>query len=507
MKLLLSDGTAVAVSSYEKTSTAVNGNTVDAISITTEKTTLEKVKKLFADSDNLAVIHMYSNENILIDTFNGYQIRKSIALGENDTSFIVLLAKSSEVNEQLAQFSLDMTNMRETISTMNSSINTLKKKMEDLILVQEDDGKKFSAQVNTIKELTDAVNTMKESDSDRNDTIKNLEIDFEKIVESFNSFADTANQIAASYNSMTESINATNENSANALKNVDVAVNRMISYSDSIEYLQNLMNEVKELATDNDQKVINYGNTSSILTENVNNAKLSVEKFEEKLSETNGNVREVLGKIDDADKSIRSINDNMIIIEENVNSLEEEHTKSLNDIDALASRVSNIEPVTDYTTLSLEDAKKFRIEESKVALATYLDEHPITSTCHGGVSGQYSITSEKQSFLQAMISITMLAEENGVEYQPSWNKVGESCTYDWTLAELQQLAIEIEATVRPLVSHQQAIEKEIIGVKNMNALQAVYISYDVIQPNNIVIKKTTEETDKTAQGTSTEGTK
>lgn len=145
----------------------------------------------------------------------------------------------------------------------------------------------------------------------------------------------------------------------------------------------------------------------------------------------------------------------------------------------------------DYTTLSLEDAKKYRINESKLKLATYLEEHPVTSSCHGGEAAQYSITSEKQSFLQAMIAMTTIATASGLEYQPSWNRVGESCTYDWTLTELQQLAIEIEAVVRPLVSHQQALEKEILNVSNMAALKAVDISYDAIEPNEIV-KKTTE---------------
>lgn len=494
MKLLLSDGTAVAVSSYEKTSTTVNGNTVDAISITAEKTTLEKVKNLFADSDNLAVLHMYSDENILIDTFNGYQIRKSIALGETDTSFIVLLAKSSEVNEQLSHLTSDISAVKETIATLATSVETLTKSMESMTLAQEDNTKKFAEQLKTIEGLTESINTIKESSSDYKDNISNLEIDFDKIKTSFSEFATLAQQISQSYNSMVEAVNTTNAASAQALASVDKAYQAMTIRSDSIDQLMSLMDEVKNLATGNDEKVIQYGQSAEILTEGVNAAKLAVEQFEANLTTVNKDIKEVSTQVQKTGNTISTISDSVSNLGKDISSLESKHNEATSAIEGLSTRVSGLEPVSNYTTLSLEDAKKFRIEESKTTLATYLDEHPITSTCHGGVAGQYSITSEKQNFLQAMISITMLAAENGVEYQPSWNKVGESCTYDWTLAELQQLAIEIEATVRPLVSHQQALEKEILAVKSMKALQAVDISYDAIQPNPIITKETATET-------------
>lgn len=500
MKLLLSDGTAVAVSSYEKTNTTVNGNTVDAISIIVEKTTLEKVKNLFADSDNLAVLHMYSDENILIDTFNGYQIRKSIALGDTDTSFIILLAKSSEVNEQLTHLTTEISAVKETVTTLASSVEALVKAMETVNFNQEDNVKKFTEQAKSIEAMTESINTIKESVSEQKDGVNNLEIDFGKIKTSFNEFATLSQQISNSYASMVEAVNTTNAASTQALSSVDKAYQAMTLRSDSIDQLMGLMDEVKNLATGNDEKVIQYGQSAEILTEGVNAAKLAVEQFEANLTTVSKNVKDVTTQIQETGNQISTITESVKGVQEGITTLESKHTETTNTIEGLTNRVSGLEPVTDYTTLSLDDAKKFRIEESKVALATYLDEHPITSTCHAGIEGQYSITSEKQNFLQAMISITMLAEQNGVEYQPSWNKVGESCTYDWTLAELQQLAIEIEATVRPLVSHQQALEKEILAVKTMKALQAVDIAYDAIQPNPIVVKETTTETTESTEG-------
>ena len=83
--------------------------------------------------------------------------------------------------------------------------------------------------------------------------------------------------------------------------------------------------------------------------------------------------------------------------------------------------------------------------------------------------------------------MTTTAQQKGISYQPSWNTTGEACTYDWTLEELQQLAIEIEATVRPLISHQQALEKDILATESMDQLKAIVISYAGIDPNPISV--------------------
>ena len=122
---------------------------------------------------------------------------------------------------------------------------------------------------------------------------------------------------------------------------------------------------------------------------------------------------------------------------------------------------SKINPVFNPNIATLEEIKKHLILESKGNLELYLAAHPITSKCHGDVEKQYTITKEKQTLLTQMIMIAQVAVNAGQTYQPSWNAQGEPCTYDWTLQELQQLAFEAEAVVRPLVSHQQTMEAEI----------------------------------------------
>lgn len=134
----------------------------------------------------------------------------------------------------------------------------------------------------------------------------------------------------------------------------------------------------------------------------------------------------------------------------------------LEDINTLKEKVSIIDkqvnPVFDLKNAALDELKIYKIIKSKENLESYLAAHPIISSCHGGVEKQYSITKEKQTLLTQMILITKVAINAGQTYHPSWNAQGEPCTYDWTLQELQQLAFETEAVVRPLVSHQQTME-------------------------------------------------
>ncbi len=126
---------------------------------------------------------------------------------------------------------------------------------------------------------------------------------------------------------------------------------------------------------------------------------------------------------------------------------------------------------------TLESIKATQIAKSKDNLESYLAAHPITSSCHGGAEKQYTITKDKQALLTQEIAIAQMAVQAGVEYQPSWNATGESCTYDWTLTELQQLAFEAVAIVKPLVSHQQSMEAQINAASTKEDALAVSIEF------------------------------
>ena len=134
----------------------------------------------------------------------------------------------------------------------------------------------------------------------------------------------------------------------------------------------------------------------------------------------------------------------------------------------------------------LDEAKMKKIAETKKALASFLDTHKISSSCHGEMK-EYSITSEKQQYLANMILTAQMAEQAGVEYQVSWNAAGEPCTYDWNVEQLRQLAFEIETDVRPLVSKQQAMEVQLREASNIEELHAIKIDFKMEDSKSDVI--------------------
>lgn len=143
---------------------------------------------------------------------------------------------------------------------------------------------------------------------------------------------------------------------------------------------------------------------------------------------------------------------------EEVKAAQAETSKQVTEVQ---SQLTTLTTDPDPSKMELNGAIEYLAQQSKNELSAYLEEHPITSNVHGGVDAKYSITREKQNMLTSMILMTQMATQAGLEYQPSWNATNEPCTYDWTVDELQQLAVQIEATVRPLISLQQTIESNI----------------------------------------------
>jgi translation elongation factor EF-G len=146
-------------------------------------------------------------------------------------------------------------------------------------------------------------------------------------------------------------------------------------------------------------------------------------------------------------------------------------------ISQLNTKVNELNPSIDVNTCTLDELKNWYINLSKKNLENYFNTSTIESSCHGDVSKQYAISREKQLLLANMILITQMATQAGITYQASWNASGEPCTYDWTIAELQQLAFEIESIVRPKISEQQTIESNIKVCTTKDEILAIDITF------------------------------
>lgn len=132
--------------------------------------------------------------------------------------------------------------------------------------------------------------------------------------------------------------------------------------------------------------------------------------------------------------------------------------------------------ISEQQAEKLAVLKSQKIVQSKTNLEKYLQTVKLPSSCHGAEEKLYSVTSEKQQHLASMILTATMAQQSGLAYQPSWNASGEVCE-GWTLAELQQLAMEMEQMVRPLVSKQQMMEVSIQSSTSIEEVEAVDITF------------------------------
>lgn len=123
---------------------------------------------------------------------------------------------------------------------------------------------------------------------------------------------------------------------------------------------------------------------------------------------------------------------------------------------------------------NLQLAKEEKIKTSKTMLSNWLEKNPLVSSVHKE-EAFYSVTEEKQNLLTRNL---IFAQSNNLE-TTIWNaqgKVGE----EWTVIELSQLALEIEAYVRPRIKKQQEYEVQINNCSTVEEIEQIIIEYDTI---------------------------
>ena len=128
-------------------------------------------------------------------------------------------------------------------------------------------------------------------------------------------------------------------------------------------------------------------------------------------------------------------------------------------------------------SMELEDAKQFKIAQSKEQLAEFLKTHPLRSAAHGGQEKTYSVTAEKQAQLTSVLLMATAAAQSGANYEITWNAAGEPCE-TWTLEELAKLAYEINDYIKPLVAEQQYLEIAVNACETVEDVSMVKIDYE-----------------------------
>ncbi len=138
--------------------------------------------------------------------------------------------------------------------------------------------------------------------------------------------------------------------------------------------------------------------------------------------------------------------------------------------------ISFDEGFEEETMLPQEIAAK--VAQSKSELAEYLAAYPLLSPAHGEPA-LYSATSEKQALLTSTLVMAQGAAQAGVPYEVTWNASGHPCEV-WEVPQLQQLAFEMAAYVKPLVAYQQGIEVALNACTTLAEVEAVAISYAAV---------------------------
>lgn len=530
-RLLLANGTTISVKSYNNTTALVDGNSVPAISIVTAES-LDSVNAKLANTDALLDFNIYpEDKSVVLFHATGYQkrIRTILEDGEDgSTGVTILLAKTTDTDVILKRVEDLLTSIQQTQEKQGESISTL-----------TDTQKKTSDELDNVdqknKQLDQLVKNIGDSLIDINKHIQTVNTHMSEndelcnsIKESVANFTEISAQHIAEIQGMRTDFKAVSDSASKAVNVADTAANTVTTQNEVIQQAVTAAGDADTKATQvsNDlttaiNKLTDVADqvteVSKVAEDTKNNAASadSVKELTESMSTMKENLSTVSETAAKASKSVETISGQTIpVLDQAIKNATTNSKNALDQADALDKRVSVLEPVTDYTTLSLEDAIAFRVKESAAALSEYLAANPITSTCHKGIAAKYSITKDKQEYLQSMISVCTLAKQSGRPYQPSWNATGEVCSYDWTIEELVQLAMEIEATVRPLVSYQQTIENQIKNCTTMDELKAVVINYNNVPvhttpttPSGSDSSETTpSESTSTSESTSSETT-
>lgn len=530
-RLLLANGTTISVKSYNNTTALVDGNSVPAISIVTAES-LDSVNAKLANTDALLDFNIYpEDKSVVLFHATGYQKRiRTILEDEEDgsTGVTILLAKTTDTDVILKRVEDLLTSIQQTQEKQGESISTL-----------TDTQKKTSDKLDNVdqknKQLDQLVKNIGDSLIDINKHIQTVNTHMSEndelcnsIKESVANFTEISAQHIAEIQGMRTDFKAVSDSASKAVNAADTAANTVTTQYEVIQQAVTAAGDADTKATQvsNDlttaiNKLTDVADqvteVSKVAEDTKNNAASadSVKELTESMSTMKENLSTVSETAAKASKSVETISGQTIpVLDQAIKNATNNSKNALDQADALDKRVSVLEPVTDYTTLSLEDAIAFRVKESAAALSEYLAANPITSTCHKGIAAKYSITKDKQEYLQSMISVCTLAKQSGRPYQPSWNATGEVCSYDWTIEELVQLAMEIEATVRPLVSYQQTIENQIKKCTTMDELKAVVINYNNVPvhttpttPSGSDSSETTpSESTPTSESTSSEST-
>ena len=135
------------------------------------------------------------------------------------------------------------------------------------------------------------------------------------------------------------------------------------------------------------------------------------------------------------------------------------------------------------STLTLQEYKEVRIEQSKTLLEKFLNDHPLISACKNNIFAPYTATTEKQNLFMNQCVTYYFNTVNHIEDTLTWNERGKPCTV-WTMEEALKFMNAMKAYTKPLVSAQQQYEVDLLALPDKAAVEAYVIDYSTIPVPN-----------------------
>ena len=136
-----------------------------------------------------------------------------------------------------------------------------------------------------------------------------------------------------------------------------------------------------------------------------------------------------------------------------------------------------VQPTEEQLQEALRLNKQQKVYESKRLLATYLEDHPLISNCHGGTDAVYTVTNEKQTLMTSNYMTYTIQKQMGEDPILTWNASGCECEV-WTEEEYIALILQVSEYVKPLVSKQQKYEAQINQCTSLEELSLLEIRFD-----------------------------
>ena len=134
-------------------------------------------------------------------------------------------------------------------------------------------------------------------------------------------------------------------------------------------------------------------------------------------------------------------------------------------------------------TMTLEEYKVAKIEQSKELLEKFLYYNPLITSAKNDIFAEYTATTDKQNQFVGQFVSYYFNTQMGIEVNIYWNERGKPCSV-WTVEQGLAFMNAMKAYTKPLVTAQQQFEVNINACTTKAEVEATNINYASVPTAN-----------------------